>query len=93
MPEFPGNVNEYMKANLKYPAGAKAKGVEGRVLVQFVVTEDGSVGAAKLIRGIQKDMDEEALRIISQMPKWKPGKQNGRPVRVYYTLPVIFKLD
>lgn len=93
MPEFPGDLNKYLADNMRYPEGAKTNHVQGRVIVHFVVTEDGSIEGAKVTRSIHKELDEEAIRLIRAMPKWKPAKQNGRPVKVYYTLPVSFKLD
>lgn len=96
MPEFPGGMGECMKwlgQNIKYPADAKEKGVEGRVIVQFVVEKDGTIVNAKVVRGVDPDLDAEALRVVNQSPKWKPGKQKGEAVRVKYTLPIMFKLD
>ena len=96
MPEFPGGMGECMKwlgQNIKYPADAKEKGVQGRVIVQFVVEKDGTIVNAKVVRGVDPDLDAEALRVVNQSPKWKPGKQKGEAVRVKYTLPIMFKLD
>ena len=96
MPEFPGGMAECMKwlnQNIKYPADAKEKGVQGRVIVQFVVEKDGTIVNAKVVRGVDPDLDAEALRVVNQSPKWKPGKQKGEAVRVKYTLPIMFKLD
>ncbi len=96
MPEFPGGNAELFKflaANIKYPKTAVENNVEGRVIVEFVVATDGTVGNAKVMRSISPELDAEALRVISVMPKWKPGKQNGKAVRVKYTLPVTFRLD
>jgi TonB family protein len=95
MPEFPGGMGECMKwlgQNIKYPAEAKEKGVEGRVIVQFVVEKDGTIVNAKVVRGVDPDLDAEALRVVNQSPKWKPGKQKGEAVRVKYTLPIMFRL-
>ena len=95
MPEFPGGMGECMKwlgQNIKYPADAKEKGVEGRVIVQFVVEKDGTIVNAKVVRGVDPDLDAEALRVVNQSPKWKPGKQKGEAVRVKYTLPIMFRL-
>ena len=74
----------YLKDNMRYPASAKEKGTQGRVTVQFVVDKDGSIKEPKLLRSVDKDMDAEALRLISNMPKWKPGRQEGQPVAVKY---------
>ena len=97
MPEFPGGgmsaLMGYLKDNMRYPASAKEKGTQGRVTVQFVVDKDGSIKEPKLLRSVDKDMDAEALRLISNMPKWKPGRQKGQPVAVKYTVPVMFSLD
>ena len=95
MPEFPGGIDEMMNflaQNLKYPANAKDAGISGRVYINFVVYEDGSVRDAKVIRGIGGGCDEEALRVVNLMPKWKPGTQRGKKVRVSYNLPINFKL-
>ena len=95
MPEFPGGMGECMKwlgQNIKYPADAKEKGVQGRVIVQFVVEKDGTIVNAKVVRGVDPDLDAEALRVVNQSPKWKPGKQKGEAVRVKYTLPIMFRL-
>ncbi|CAK7065103.1 MAG: hypothetical protein BACD_03075 [Bacteroides rodentium] len=97
MPEFPGGgmsaFMDYIKTNMRYPASAKEKGTQGRVTVRFVVDKDGSIKEPELLRSVDKDMDAEALRLISSMPKWKPGKQKGQPVAVKYTAPVMFRLD
>ena len=97
MPEFPGGgmsaFMDYIKKNMRYPASAKEYGTQGRVIVQFVVDKDGSIKESKLLRSVDKELDAEALRLISSMPKWKPGKQNGQPVAVRYTVPVMFRLD
>ena len=97
MPEFPGGgmsaFMDYIKTNMRYPASAKENGTQGRVTVQFVVDEDGSIKDSKVLRSVDKDMDAEALRLINTMPKWKPGRQKGQPVAVKYTAPVMFRLD
>ena len=95
MPEFPGGEQAMMKfvaENVKYPQEAKDKNISGRVFVSFVVEKDGSVSNVKVLRGIGGGCDEEAARVISAMPKWKPGKQKGEPVRVSYQIPINFKL-
>lgn len=96
MPEFPGGMGECLKflgQNVKYPAEAQAKGIQGKVIVQFVVEKDGSISNPFVVRSIDPYLDGEAIRVISIMPKWKPGMQKGQPVRVRYTVPVTFKLD
>jgi protein TonB len=94
-PEFPGGMeawNKYLSSNLKYPTQARRMGVEGTVYVVFVVNTDGSIQDVELLRGIGGGCDEEALRVVSNAPKWTPGKQRGRPVRVRMRLPIRFKL-
>jgi len=93
-PEFQGDMtlNEYLAANIVYPRLAKESGITGTVYVQFVVEADGSISNVKLARGIGGDCDEEAIRVVKNMPRWKPGKQNGRAVRVSFTLPIKFLL-
>ena len=96
MPQFPGGEGELMKFisnNIKYPAMAMENGVQGRVVVQFVVTKDGSVGEVKVIRGKDPDLDKEAVRVVKSLPKFIPGKMNGQAVNVWYTLPINFKLQ
>lgn len=96
MPQFPGGEGELMKyisTHIKYPAMAMENGVQGRVVVQFVVTKDGSVGEVKVIRGKDPDLDKEAIRVVKSLPKFIPGKMNGQAVNVWYTLPINFKLQ
>ena len=96
MPEYPGGLEAAMKwiANeLKYPAIAQENGVQGRVTVRFIINKDGSVSDAIVVKGIDPHLDKEALRVISKMPNWKPGKQRGQAVRVSFNLPVRFKLN
>ena len=96
MPEFPGGMAECMKwlsKNMKYPTISQENGVQGRVIVQFVVNRDGSIVDAVVARGVDPYLDKEALRVVGLMPKWKPGKQRGKEVRVKYTLPVMFRLQ
>ena len=96
MPEFPGGMGECMKflaKNIKYPTVAQENGVQGRVIVQFVVNRDGTIVDPVVMRGVDPYLDKEALRVISMMPKWKPGKQRGKEVRVKYTVPVMFRLQ
>ena len=92
MPEFQGDMVAYLSKQLIYPPLARDNNIQGKVFIQFVVNEDGSVSNAKVIRGIGSGCDAEALRVVNSMPKWKPGKQNGKAVKVYYTLPIRFLL-
>lgn len=95
MPAFPGGIAELMKylsSNIKYPVEAHKAGIQGRVVVSFVVNKDGTVKDAKIVRSVDKSIDAEALRVISAMPKWQPGYQDGKAVSVRYTLPVTFRL-
>ena len=94
-PEFDGGMEglyKYLSSNIHYPEKAKEEKIQGRVFVTFVIEKDGSVSDAKVIRGIGGGCDEEALRVVNNMPKWKPGKQKGKPVRVQYNLPIYFQL-
>ena len=96
MPEFPGGEQAMMKfvsENVQYPEKAKEKEISGRVLVGFIVEKDGSVNEVKIVRGIGGGCDEEAVRVVKAMPKWKPGKEKGKPVRVSYMMPFTFKLQ
>ena len=96
MPEFSGGVAEmmtYLSGNIKYPEEAKDKGISGRVFLSFVIEKDGSVNQVEVMRGIGGGCDDEAVRVVKAMPKWKPGMQKGEPVRVSYMLPITFKLD
>jgi periplasmic protein TonB len=93
LPAFDGDLIAYLQKNLQYPSFAKENNIEGRVTVQFVVNEDGSIGNAIIKKGIGGGCNEEAIRVVMNMPKWKPGMQNGRPVKVYYTLPITFMLQ
>jgi protein TonB len=86
-------MNKFVVKNLKYPASAKRMNIEGTVYVGFVVDADGRVSEAAIIKGISADCDKEALRVVQMMPKWRPGKQSGRPVRVKFVYPIKYKLD
>ena len=95
MPEFPGGMEkllEYLSRNIKYPTIAQEQGIQGKSIIEFVVNKDGSIVDPKVVRSLHPKCDEEAMRVIKAMPKWKPGKQRGKPVRVKYTVPVQFKL-
>ena len=94
--ESPGGQAARMKwlsNNVRYPETAQQNDVQGRVIVKFVVEKDGSIGAATILKGVDKDLDKEALRVVKKMPKWQPGKNNGVAVRSYFNLPVVFKLQ
>ena len=96
MPSFlgcEGSLLEYVATHIKYPQIARETGIQGRVFVGFVVEPDGSISNVKLLRGIGGGCDEEAMRVVKSMPKWKPGKQRGKAVRVSYQIPVFFKLQ
>ncbi len=96
MPSFPGGMGalmKYLAENIKYPPLAKESGIQGRVFINFVVEPDGSISNVKVLRGIGGGCDEEAVRVVERMPKWSPGKQRGKPVRVSYNLPVKFTLQ
>lgn len=96
MPQFPGGDGELLKfiaKSIKYPVIAQENGIQGRVICSFVVNRDGSVVDAEVMRGVDASLDKEALRVIATMPKWKPGKQRGKPVRVKYTVPITFRLQ
>lgn len=95
-PDFPGGQSamyKFLGENIKYPAAAQRANVSGRVFVKFVVEKDGSIGAVEVLKGIGFGCDEEAIRVIKSMPKWNPGRQNGKNVRVFYNMPVVYKLD
>lgn len=93
-PQFPGgSVNGWLADHIKYPVVAVENGISGRVVVQFVVERDGSVSQVKVVRGVDPSLDKEAQRVISSMPKWIPGKQNGQAVRSRFTVPVTFRLQ
>lgn len=97
MPEFPGGqaaLFKYLSENVKYPVIAQENGIQGRVICQFVVNKDGSIVDVEVVRsGGDPSLDKEAVRVIKSMPKWSPGKQRGKAVRVKYTVPVNFKLQ
>ena len=96
MPQFPGGDAELMKflsKNIKYPTMAMENNIQGRVIVQFVVTKTGAIGEVKVVRSVDRDLDREAVRVCKSLPKFTPGKMNGQAVNVWYTLPVSFKLQ
>ena len=94
MPGYPGGnaaMMSYLSQNMRYPAQAREEGVQGRVVVSFVVEKDGSVSNVRVTRSVSPELDSEAKRLVSGMPKWNPGRQNGTPVRVKYNVPVLFR--
>ena len=96
MPQFPGGeaaLMKYLQSHINYPPMAAENNVQGRVVVQFVVDKTGKVGEVKVVRSVDKDLDKEAVRVCKSLPKFTPGRQNGQPVSVWYTLPVTFKLQ
>lgn len=95
MPQFPGGESQLMSfisKNLKYPVIAQENGIQGRVILRFVVSKTGDIGNVQVLRGIDPSCDKEAMRVIKMMPRWIPGKQNGNSVSVFFTVPVLFKL-
>lgn len=96
MPEYPGGrseLNKYLSSNLRYPTIAAEIGIEGRVIVKFVVGKDGKISNAKVVRSLDPSCDKEAIRVVESMSAWVPGRQNGNAVAVYFTLPIHFKLN
>ena len=96
MPSFPGGngaLMSYLNSNVKYPVVAQENGVQGRVIISFVVERDGSISDVKVARSVDPSLDREAQRVVKSMPRWTPGKQNGQTVRVKYTVPVVFRLQ
>ena len=96
MPQFPGGdaaLMKYLSSHINYPPMAAENNVQGKVILQFVVEKDGRVGEVKVARSVDKDLDKEAIRVVKSLPKFTPGRQNGQAVRVWYTLPVTFKLQ
>ncbi len=93
MPTFKGNMNKWLKDNVKYPILAQENGISGRVFVAFVVEVDGSITDVKVARSVDPSLDKEAVRVVKAMPKWNPGKQRNKPVRVAFTVPINFTLS
>ena len=96
MPSFPGGPSalfEYLSKNIKYPVVAEENGIQGRVIVSFVVERDGSITDVRVVKSVDPSLDKEAQRVVKSMPRWIPGKQNGSAVRVKYTVPVTFRLQ
>ena len=97
MPEFPGGPTEMMKfiqTNIKYPKQARKKGIQGKCFIKMIVMKDGSIDSVRVLKGVNEcpECDAEAVRVIKEMPKWSPGKIDGKPVPVLYTLPISFSL-
>lgn len=95
MPQFPGGqiaMMKYIMENMKYPEQAMKEGIQGRVTVRFIVEKDGSISDVKPVLSVHPLLNKEAVRVVESMPKWSPGKHNGKPVRVRFNLPVMFKL-
>lgn len=96
MPEFPGGTKallEYLSKNIKYPSVCRENNIQGKVIISFIVDKDGSITNPEVIKSINPYLDKEALRVITNMPKWKPGSQRGKAVKVRFTVPVQFKLN
>lgn len=95
MPEFPGGESsliKFIQSNLVYPVSSKSKGIQGKVIIRFCVTSIGNIEKAEVVRGLDPECNKEALRVINLLPTWTPGKQDGKNIRVYYTIPIQFKL-
>ena len=95
MPEFPGGeaaMNQFINRTIRYPVIAQENGIQGRVVVQFVVNTDGKIVDVEVVRGVEESLDREAIRVVKTMPPWTPGRQGGKAVRVKYTLPIRFRL-
>lgn len=96
MAEFPGGqaaLMRWLSNNVRYPESAQQNDIQGRVIVKFVVEKDGSIGHVQVVKGVDKDLDREAIRVVKKMPRWQPGKNNGVAVRSYFNLPVVFRLQ
>lgn len=96
MPQYPGGqiaMLKYIMENIKYPEQAMKEGIQGRVTVRFIVEKDGSISDVRPVLSVHPLLDKEAVRVVESMPKWSPGKQNGKPVRVRFNVPVMFKLN
>ena len=96
MPQYPGGqiaMLKYIMENIKYPKQIMEEGIQGRVTVRFIVEKDGSISNVKPVLSVHPLLDKEAVRVVKSMPKWSPGKQNGKPVRVQFNVPVMFKLN
>ena len=95
-PEFPGGENamyQFLSSNLVYPKAARENGIQGKVFIEFIVEKNGQIDSIRVIRSVSPELDAEAVRVISMMPKWKPGKQKGENVRARFRLPINFQLE
>jgi TonB family protein len=95
-PEFKGGAKEmykYIGQNMKYPKDAQTRGIDGRVFIKFIVDKEGNVQNPVILKGVDPSLDAEAIRVISELPQWDPGFQNGKPVNVFFTTPVVFRLE
>ena len=95
MPEFPGGMDkllQFINDNMQYPTKAQTEGIQGKVIVQFIIDEDGYIIEPNIVRSVESSLDNEALRLIKMLPKWKPGTLKGKAIKVKYTVPVAFKL-
>lgn len=95
-PEFPGGIaelNKFLSENIRYPVIAQENGIQGRVIIRFVVSRTGDISNVEVLRGVDPSLDREAVRVVESMPRWIPGRQRGRAVPVYFTLPVLFRLN
>lgn len=90
--QFKGNVNKWLASHLNYPVSAQENGIEGKVPIRFIVEKDGSISDVKVLKSVDRDLDKEAVRVVKSMPKWQPGKNNGIPVRSYFTVTINFRL-
>ena len=93
MPTSGYDFQKYLKDNIHYPDSARAYNIQGRVIVKYIVNDDGSISDCTVVRGIDPYCDAEAVRVISNMPNWKPARQDSKAVRVWYTLPIVFRLE
>ncbi len=93
MPSAGYDYQQFLNNHLHYPDSARVHDIEGRVIVKFVVNEDGSISDCSIAKGVNSYLDAEALRVVRKFPPWKPGHNNGKPVKVYFTLPIVFKLQ
>ena len=91
-PKFPGDISKYLTEHISYPENARNRNIQGTVYVSFIVEGDGEISGAQILRGVDKSLNDEAIRVVSAMPKWTPGMQNGHIVRVQYMLPIRFIL-
>lgn len=93
MPTPRYDLGDYLSKKLRYPDSARAKNVEGKVIIKFLVLENGDIDSPRIVQGIGSGCDEEALRVVENMPRWRSGRQKGKPVRVWFDLPIVFRLE